>query len=128
MFEPFSDQGSILFNDSRLVVRKKGWVNACWTLEQGENIVAVAKKRGIAGRSFDLTWGKDAFLLKQQALIARGYDILLGDAVVGTIEPEHPLTRKAHVECEAAAADIVQLFSFWLVAMVWRSTTDTSPA
>lgn len=125
-FEPFSDQGVIAFDGIRLGVRKEGWINARWTLERDGEAVAVANKHGMLGRRFELTHGDQVFLLKPQTPITRGYDIFLGDTVVGTIEPDHPLTRVAHIECKVAVAEVVQLFSFWLVAMVWRSTTDTA--
>ncbi|WP_394541302.1 hypothetical protein PRJ39_13090 [Lysobacter enzymogenes] len=126
-FGPLSDQGAIAIEGTRLEIRKEGWVNANWTLEREGNVVAVAKRRSLLGRSFDLTCSGQALLLKPQTLLVRDYHLLLGDAVVGTIEPEHPLTRKARVQCDAVVAETIQLFSFWLVAMVWRSTTDTSP-
>jgi hypothetical protein len=125
-FESFSDQGFIAFGETRLRVRKEGWINPRWTLEHDGNAVAFAKKRGMFGRSFDLICREGALLLKPQTLITRGYDILLEDTVVGAIEPEHLLTRKARVECEVTVSEITQLFCFWLVAMVWRSTTDSS--
>ncbi|MEI2431149.1 hypothetical protein RDV84_13055 [Lysobacter yananisis] len=126
-FEPLSDRGAIAIDEVRFDIRKQGWLDASWTLERDGNTVATAKRRGMLGRSFDLTHTGTVLLLKPQTLLVRDYHLLLGDTVVGTIEPEHPLTRKARVKCDATVAETVQLFSFWLVAMIWRSTTDASP-
>lgn len=125
--EPFSDQGAIAWKGNTYNVRKDGWINARWTLECDGRAVATAKRRGVQGRSFDIACDGATFLLKPQTFLTRDYHIFVGDKVVGAIEPEHPLTRKAEVSCESTVVEIAQLFSFWLVAMVWRSTTDTSP-
>lgn len=136
-FEPLSDRGAITLDraaiagatiaGARFGIRKQGWLDASWTLEHDGDTVAVAKRRSLLGRSFDLSHAGAVLLLKPQTLLVRDYHLLLGDTVVGTIEPEHPLTRKARVRCDATVPEMVQLFSFWLVAMVWRSSTDTAP-
>lgn len=146
-FEPLSDRGAITLDraaldraaiagaaidgatiaGARFGIRKQGWLDASWTLEHDGDTVAVAKRRSLLGRSFDLSHAGAVLLLKPQTLLVRDYHLLLGDTVVGTIEPEHPLTRKARVRCDATVPEMVQLFSFWLVAMIWRSSTDTAP-
>ncbi|UZW61933.1 hypothetical protein [Lysobacter enzymogenes] len=126
-FEALSDRGAIAIDGVRFDIRKQGWLDASWTLERDGNTVAIAKRCGMLGRSFDLTHAGAVLLLKPQTVLVRDYHLLLGDTVVGTIEPEHPLTRRARVQCDATVAEMVQLFSFWLVAMVWRSTSDASP-
>lgn len=122
--ERFSDQGAIAFGDTKLRVRKEGWINPRWALELDGNTVASAKKRGVFRYLYDLTCDEGALLLKPHAWTATGgYDLLLGDAVVGVVEPEYLRTRKSRAKFEATVSEVTQLFSLWLIVMVWRNTT-----
>ena len=120
-------EGRIAVDGVEFAVRTQGWGRAHWSLERGGTIVAVAVKRGVLRPSFDVDCDGRAYVLKPQGLVGRGYDLHAGDALVGTIEPEHPLTRKARVDCGGEVSETVQLFAFWLVAAIWRSNSDSTP-
>ncbi|MEH6415879.1 hypothetical protein [Pseudomonas sp. CGJS7] len=120
--EPFSDQGAIAFGDTKLRVRKEGWINPCWTLERDGNALASAKTRGLFRNGYLLTCQEGVLLVRSQTPITRGYDILLGDTVIGVVEPEHFLTFKTRAKFEPNISDLTQLFSIWLITMTWRNT------
>jgi hypothetical protein len=42
------------------------------------------------------------------------------DIVRGSIRPIHLFTRRAVIECSDDVPELVQLFCFWLIALMWR--------
>jgi hypothetical protein len=120
----FTEHGTISLGNETFDVRKQGWLSGHWTLEQQDIVRAEATKRTMV-RTFDVAYDGLSFVV-QAEMMSRCFEILSGDAVVGTIRPAHMLTRRAFVECDAVVPELIQLFAFWLAALTWRRAARNS--
>jgi hypothetical protein len=119
-FNFFSEQGSIWLENAEFAVRKHGPMSGHWTLEHGGRTIADAVKPNALFRSFELQVHDLHFTVRAQTAFTRCYDVLYGDRRVGTIQPMHPFTRRACVECSPEVPELGQLFAFWLAVITWR--------
>jgi hypothetical protein len=119
-FNFFTEQGTISLGGAELTVRKHGWLSGEWSLERGGETYADARKPSAMFRSFELHCGDTELTVKARSPFGRGFDLVAGGGVVGTIQPVHPFTRRATIECGDAVPELAQLFAFWLVVLTWR--------
>ena len=119
-FDFFTEQGSIQLGEARFTVRKHGPMSGHWTLEHGEHVLADATKPSAMFRSFELQVHDLHFTVRAQTAFTRCYDILCGERRIGTIQPLHPMTRRASIECSPEVPELAQLFAFWLAVITWR--------
>ncbi len=119
-FNFFAEQGGISLGRNRYEVRKHGVLSGRWTLEQGGEAVAEARKPDPFLRSFELRMGASRFTARAQSPITRCYDILAGGHPAGFIRTAHPFTRRATIECARTVPELIQLFAFWLAVITWR--------
>jgi hypothetical protein len=119
-FNFFSEQGTISLGNMEFTVCKHGWLSGQWTLENSGGTVAAATKPNPLLRSFEVDAGDLRLTVKAQTPFTRCFDIVSNGAVVGSIRPVHPFTRRAYIECRDALPEFVQLFAFWLAVLLWR--------
>lgn len=119
-FNFFSEQGGIHFDVQNYDVRKHGIASGLWTLETNGRVLADGKKTSLLFRTFEIVAGDRRLALKPQSAFTRCFDILESGRVQGTIRPKHPFTRRAVISCSSDVPEIVQLFCFWLVVVIWR--------
>jgi hypothetical protein len=125
-FDFFTEQGSIQLGDAEFTVRKHGPLSGHWTLEHGDRTLADATKPSAMFRSFELRIHDLHFTVKAQSALTRCYDVFSGDRRVGTIQPLHPMTRRASIECAPAVPELAQLFAFWLAVITWRRAAQSN--
>jgi len=125
---PGSD-GSILLENggSALVVREivRLFGNR-WYLESNGQVLADAKKPGFFKRTLEVSFADRKLQLRPQLPIIRAFDIIDGELAIGVIEPAHPLTRHATVQCPDSIPEAIRLFCFWLIVESWRGS-DNNP-
>lgn len=119
-FNFFTEQGTIHYGGVEYTVRKHGMLSGEWTLETNGQVCARAVKNNPLTRKFQVTEKSgDEFTLRA-LIMMRGYEILRGDSVIGTIKPAHIFTRRATIDCSEEMTEPCQLFCFWLAALTWR--------
>jgi hypothetical protein len=107
-------------------VRKYGMIDARWTLEKAGSVVAEATKPSALIRSFEVT-RKNTFLVARAASpFTRVFELEADGMKVGHISPMHPWTRRAKMQCPDTLSEPMQLFTFWLVALLWRRSANSS--
>jgi hypothetical protein len=119
-FNFFTEQGSITLGGDEFAIRKHGPLSGHWTLEQAGRSVADARKPNALFRSFDLEADGLQITVCASTPFTRNFDILSGRQRIGTISPAHMFTRRAAIDCAPEVPEVIQLFSFWLVALTWR--------
>lgn len=125
-FKLLSEQGGISLGGANYTVRKNGWLNRNWSLELNGKTCGEACMPSVFHRSFEIRASTKLFVLRAQSVFTRCYDIRAGDSTVGTIRPTHPFTNRAVIDCLAVVPEQIQLFSFWLVVVTWRRSTQAS--
>lgn len=118
-FNFFTEQGAIQYGGVEYDVRKHGMLSGEWTLEANGQVYARAVKNNPLTRKFQVEEGGGEFTLRA-LIMMRGYEILRGDTVIGTINPAHIFTRRSTIDCGPEMTEPCQLFCFWLAALTWR--------
>jgi len=125
-YDYLTEQGDISFSGAQFSVRKHGFMSGHWSLDQEGKSCADAIKPSAMFRLFEVSTDEVQLTVKAQSAFTRCYDIISGGHVVGTIQPAHVFTRRALIDCDSAVPEVVQLFSFWLVALTWRRSARRS--
>jgi hypothetical protein len=53
---------------------------------------------------------------------------LEGGKQIGSVYPEHALTRKAVIDFPEEIPLVVRVFMFWLVVILWKRASDAAAA
>ena len=117
-FRWLNEGGEIFYDGQEYVIQKQGLMSGHWTLERDGEVYADAQKSLL--RHFDVRFGELQLTVKAERPFTRCFQILIADDLVGTIRPQHPLTRRATIECADSVPELAQLFSFWLAVLTWR--------
>jgi hypothetical protein len=123
-FTHFGEQGGIEFRDTTYLVVKQGPMSGHWTLERKGEVYCEARKPSVLVRSFNLLAGEVPFEVRAKSPLFGACEIRYEGERVGVIKTVHPLTRRSTVECDLAVPELVQLFAFWLAALLWRRSTN----
>jgi len=124
-FDFWSEQGSIILEPSCYGV-KHVWLSGEWSLESGDRVVAVAIKPNPLTRFFELSYDSQDLVLRAESPFTRSFLIEQDDRVLGTIQPMHPFTRRASIDCSSSIAMSVQIFLFWLTVLMWKRSANNS--
>ncbi len=125
-FNFLTEQGRIVLGNVEYAVRKHGWLSGHWTLERDGESNVEALKPSAMFRSFDVETGPLKLTVKAASPFGRSYEILSNGNLAGTIQPAHPFTRRAFIDCDSSVPELVQLFSFWLAALTWKRAARSS--
>ncbi|MCS7471417.1 hypothetical protein NZK35_32625 [Stieleria sp. ICT_E10.1] len=116
-----SEQGSIVIDGVAFTVNKNGVFSGHWTLEHEGNEVASAQKQSAFWRTFDIDAPGGPLLLATDTPFTRCYTLRRGEESIATMRPDHPWTRRGKMEILVPDWDSpTVVFSFWLVALIWR--------
>lgn len=124
-FKSLSEQGSIEHNDHEIHIVKDGFMSGRWSLELHGDPLLTARRPSMFSRSCIITSNSEEYELIPRSL-SRSYTIRCRDNEVARIEPVHLFTRRATIESDASLPTLVQLFAFWLVAVFWRRSQNSS--
>lgn len=119
-FRIATEQGEISWAGHTYEVRKHGPASGYWTLEDGDEILADAQKPSAFRRNVLVENAELKLELVPQSPLRRAFDVLENGRTIGSIQPAHAFTRRAFLEFGPAIPVHVQLFCFWMVALLWR--------
>ena len=125
-FNWMSEQGTITVNHVAYSVVKHGVMSGRWTLEQGGNVSAEATKPSALFRALEISGFGARLELKATSAFSRSFELTREGNVLGRIVPAHPLTRRATIEISEPVHEVLQLFSFWLVALMWKRASQNN--
>ena len=124
----FSEQGRIEFGGTAYRIVKHGLASGRWSLLDGAETIAAARKPRAFFREFEIRLGASTLMLKTENAFTRAYRFGSNTGWSGTLRPVHPFTRRAVVECTPSTPPLAQLFCFWLAALTWRRSVKSSAA
>ena len=122
-----TEQGTIKYGETTFDVIKHGWLSGHWSLNQASSVQANAHKPLIFTRQFEISTETSNITLKAD-MLSRRFVISISDRAVGSIAPAHAFTRRATIECSSEVPEVVQLFCFWLAALMWKRDSDNASA
>lgn len=118
--------GSFVWQEAAFTLTREHLWSGEFLLQTGEQILARATKPSPFLRRFDIRLGERALRLEAASAFTRRFRLVEGDAVVGTVKPDHPFTRKCAVDFPDDLPVPESVFLFWLVALMWRRATSDS--
>lgn len=118
----WKEQGTMIIADRRFQVRKEGWVNQTFLLEQGDQVIARARKPSVFKRRFELVLGETTCELRPKNVFCRTYHVYAPgtDTPVGRIARQGWFTRRTDIDLPDDWPAGLQVFVFWLVLLMWR--------
>lgn len=122
-FNFLSEQGTLSLGHITYAVRKHGPLSGFWTLEHAGVVYAEAHKPSLWQHRFNVRGAETALTVASTSLFMRQYEIRQGYVPVGSIRPVHAFTRRAIIQSANHVPELLQLFSFWLVVLLWRRDT-----
>ena len=127
-FDWLGEQGQIEFGGATYRVVKHGLMSGRWSLMDSTSVIAEARKPSALFREFEIRMGADTLVLRANSAFTRTYQLSSTAGWSGTLQPAHPFTRRATVDCTPSTPPLVPLFCFWLAALTWRRSAHNSAA
>jgi hypothetical protein len=89
-------------------------------LTADQEVWARATKESAFVRRFVVRTAERELILEPAALFARSFRLVENAMIVGYVLPDHFFTRACTLEFPDDLPAPVQVFLFWLVALMWR--------
>jgi hypothetical protein len=121
-----SEQGEVSLGSETCTVCKQGLMSGIWTLDLGGRVIARAQKPSAMFRQFEIVCEGRSFDLRAASVFTRDFVLSENGRQCGAIQAMHAFTRRATVQCRENVPEWVQLFAFWLVALMWRRAANSS--
>jgi len=109
-------------------VYREGLMSGSFVLEGDGSILARAEKPSAFYRSFVVEHGGKKYTLEAESAMFRKFVLSEGGQQIGSVYPEHALTRKAVVAFPEEIPLAVRVFMFWLVMILWKRDSDAAAA
>jgi hypothetical protein len=101
-------------------VYREGLMSGAFILESGGSILARAVKPSALYRSFQVEQLGKQYTLEAESVWSKKFVLSEGGVRVGSVYPEHALTRKAVVDFPEDIPLAERIFMFWLVMILWN--------
>ena len=126
-FNFMSEQGNITLDSSYYDI-KHTWLSGEWSLESDGRVIAIAIKPNPLTRFFEVSYDSRELVLRAESPFTRSFAIEQDNRFLGMIEPMHPFTRRATVDCSSSVPIPVQIFLFWLTVLMWKRASRNNSA
>ena len=126
-FDWLTEQGALHLGARECRIVKHGWTSGRWTLEDDTGVLAEAQKLSAFSRTMEIRAGEYT-LTARGKMFSRQFTLESGGQSIGLVAPMHMFTRRARVECGTDVPEMVQLFTFWLVALMWKRDDESTTA
>lgn len=114
----------IAFNSYDLY--RQGWFSGLFLLEDNRTILARASRPSLFHRRYEIVHNHRTFRLTAQSSLTRAYSVFDGTSEIGSICPDHGVTRRATIDLPNDIVLPVKVFLFWLVVLRWRRSSHHS--
>jgi len=108
------------------------WRQGLWSgdflLLVGEEVRARATKESAFARSFIVRTGNRDLRLEATSVFSRRFRLIENGSIVGGIAPDHLFTRSCTLDLPQDLSVPVQVFIFWLAALMWRRADNAAVA
>lgn len=111
--------GSLDYGGITYQLQKDGFLSGSYTLRENDSVIATAQKTPMI-RYFDVDYANQHYIVKAASIFTRKFVIQQNGNTIGQICPKHPFTRRCTIDMPPEIPVPVQMFKFWLVALMWR--------
>lgn len=112
--------GSFEWRGQAYRLGRESWMSGNFFLKAGNQTLVTATKPSMFFREFHVQVGERELRLKAVSAFTRAFELTENGRAVGQIAPGHPFTRKCQIRLPQDFDIPVQVFLFWLVALMWR--------
>jgi hypothetical protein len=119
--------GSLDYDGITYQQQKDGFLSGGFKLLEDGAVIATAQKAPMM-RYFDIDYANQHYILKAASIFTRKFIIQQNENTIGQICPKHGFTRKCTIDMPPEIPVPVQLFKFWLVALMWRRRSRNNNA
>jgi hypothetical protein len=114
------EAGEVRLNGRTHRIYRERLLRGAFVLEEDGKELARAEKPSALLRSFVVRHNSREFLLQAASPVVRTFVLSENGRPIGTIKPEHALTRKALIDLPTGMALPVRIFVAWLVFVLWK--------
>jgi len=118
--------GAISIGDHIYRLYREGLRSGAFFLEYEGQVVARAVKPSAFSSQFDIELYHHRYSLTRASVFGRGFAVLQGEVVVGSIRPARMFTRRTIIDLPPDWAIPFQVFVFWLVLVAWKRAAATA--
>ena len=118
----FTDQVHFHFPGAVYEVAKESLFRNHWSLTLDGAPIATADKPNPLARTFEIASDQGKITIQSSSLFFRKFDLLMNDEKIGSIAQPNIFTKRAIITGPATLPDVLQIFAFSLVALVWRQS------
>ena len=122
------EAGELVIQGATCRVYREGLLSGAFVLECDGSILARAVKPSAVYRTFQVEHGEKKYTLEAESAWFRKFVLSEGGKPIGSVYPEHSLTRKAVVDLPEEIPLPVRIFMFWLVMILWKRASDAAAA
>jgi len=120
------EAGELTIGGSTYKVHREGWFGGAFILERDGSILARAIKPSTFYRSFQVELEGRQYTLEAESVGFRTFVLSENGLRVGSVSPEHALTRKSVIDFPPEISLPGRIFLFWLVMIMWKRATDAT--
>ncbi|MBN2216561.1 MAG: hypothetical protein JW719_04210 [Pirellulales bacterium] len=120
------ERGSLDVHGARYDLYRQGWLHGAFVIATDRLVVAQAGKSSPFVRRFDVAYGHHRLCLTARSPFTRAFGVYDESGEIGSIYPDHFLTRRATIALPESIALPVQAFLFWLAVLMWRRAANSS--
>ena len=120
------EAGELTIQGSTYRLYREGLMSGAFILESGGSILARAVKPSALYRSFQIEYDGRQYTLEAKAVGFREFVLSENGVRVGSIYPEHALTRKSVIDFPETTSLPGRIFMFSLVMLLWKRASDAA--
>lgn len=114
------EKGTLTVSNTVYRVYREGLFSGAFVLENNGTVLARAEKASALSRRLIIDVDGARFELRPRAMFSRGFQLLEGNEVVGTLSPGGFLGRRMKVELSESLPLPIRAFMVWLAVLLWR--------
>jgi hypothetical protein len=119
--------GHFTHGDKEYRLSREGFWSGDFLLTADQEVLARAAKSALV-RRFVVRTGDREFTLEPASVFTRSFRLFENGLIVGGVLPNHLFTRACTLEFPDDLPVPVQVFLFWLVALMWRRAASDAAA
>ena len=123
-----TEGGSFVWEGVEYGLSREGLWSGDFVLQAGGDTPARAAKPSAFLRRFDVHVGSRHLTLEAASALTRKFHLVENGSVVGAVTPLHPFSRRCTIVFPDDLTLPVQVFLFWLVALIWRRAANAAAA
>jgi hypothetical protein len=122
------EKGVLTVEGTDYRVYREGLMTGDFILALNDKVLARAKKPSAFRRAFIVEYADKRYTLRPTSAWGRGFALLDGDSVVGTLSPRGIFTRRAAIDLPKTMPLSVRVFIIWLAVIIWKREADAQGA